>query len=91
MFQSDKQISVASTPVHSLLTLQQHIDMTPLAEDVPSGQNIHEYAQQDEIKVPYTDETMQQLLDLRDEFAVINMYDNKYLTLPRHIVERILE
>jgi len=84
------QISVSSTPIHKYLSLQQHIDMTPLAENVPDGQKMHEYAQEDEIKVPYTAKTMQQLLDLRDEFDVINMYDNKFLTLPRHIVERIL-
>ena len=84
------QISIARTPVQDLLTAQQHLAMTPLMADIPTTQSCHNYLRQNKIRLPYNEENIQKLLQLKDEFPILNMYSNGQLTLSREIVAKII-
>lgn len=84
------QVSVARTPIQDLLTPQQHLAMTPSNANIPLDQSCHKYLRNNKIRLPYNENNIQKLLALKDEFPILNMYNNGQLTLSREIVARII-
>ena len=82
-------VSVSLTPIHARLTPPQLLQMTPPAEHIPDSKAAHAHTAQNMIKLPYSDAVMQQLLQLKDQFKILNMYSDGNLTLPREIVQHL--
>jgi len=82
-------VSVSLTPIHARLTPPQLLQMTPPAEHIPESKAAHAHTAQNMIKLPYSDAVMQQLLQLKDQFKILNMYSDGNLTLPREIVQHL--
>ena len=83
------RVSLANTPVHDMLSPQQLVDMTPHADIIPDYMDVQPHARENKIKIPYSEETVLKLLELRNEHNILNMYNDGELTLPRHIIEKI--
>lgn len=83
-------ICLSVTPIHDKLSPQQLVDMTPQAMDIPDYKDVQDHVKENKIRIPYSEEVALRLLELRDEHNILNMYSKGKLTLPRHIIEKIV-
>jgi len=67
------------------------LKLTPSSEHVPEGRQIWDHLKDNDLEVPLTSETMNQLLELRDMYKILNpqYYRDGKLILTREIVANL--
>ena len=70
------------------LTPSAILKLTPKSDHVPAGRHIWDHLKDNDLEIPITNETMKQLLDLRDLYQILNpkYYRDGKLILTRKIV-----
>jgi len=87
-----RQASFSDTPIHQLMDPETILKLTPSAEHIPDSFMVHEHFYKNRLDIPITPGVAIKLMGLRDVYKILNpeFYSNKQLTLPRDIVQSLI-